>query len=407
MFFIESCMIKKGKKSMDRTDCILSVIVPVYNVESTLRACLESILNQSYENFELILVDDGSTDSSSEMCDTYAQKDSRVNVIHIKNSGIFQARRLGVNRATGKIVTFSDADDWMDVNTFETVMQLFWQYDPDILAFTYDCGGGKIEEHLYEEGLYYGDDIKNKIIPGMMYDTTYSKRRLNPSLCCKLMKKELFTKVTESISDRVTLGEDALVTYPAVCLSDRLFICNKALYHYNINNDLSCTHTYPIERITEIKAFQNNIMRLFNEMGMLNKVKYQIENYVRSFLAVMVRDWYGIELSPILFRFPYHFISKGKKLVIYGAGNVGKSYVNELKYTCYVQVVGWADKNYDNIKEYNGINIIAPERIKEKDFDILLIAIQDEEKAKMIMTDLLNIGILEEKIVWVNPVCII
>ena len=102
------------------------------------------------------------------------------------------------------------------------------------------------------------DDIKKEIIPGMMFDAARGVRWLNPSLCCKLIKRSLFLQVTQSVKDRITFGEDALVTYPAVCRAERIFICNKALYHYN-NNALSCTHTFPLERIGEVKAFQENM----------------------------------------------------------------------------------------------------------------------------------------------------
>lgn len=391
---------------MDRIVHSLSVIVPVYNAESTLEHCLESILNQSYEDFELILVDDGSTDNSPELCDAYMQRDRRITAIHIKNSGAFQARKRGVEKAAGSVLAFSDADDWMEENAFETAMQLFQQHNPDMLAYTYDCGKGKAEKHLYEEGLYNRDEIRNAVIPGMMYDSACGSRRLNPSLCCKLFKKNLYTKVTESVEDRITLGDDALVTYPAVCLAESIFICNQVLYHYRIN-DASCTHTYPLERIAEVKAFQDNMVRLFDGMGMLGQTSYQIENYVRSFIAMMVRNWYGIEFTPVLFAFPYNLIPKGEKVMIYGAGNVGKSYVNELKLTGYAEIVGWTDKRYDRIKEYHGVQVTAPEQLTEKEFDLLLVAVLDETAAREVMENLVQMGIREDKILWTKPLCVI
>lgn len=387
---------------MSKTNCSLSIIVPVYNAEVTLSICIDSILSQSYEDFELILVDDGSTDNSPVLCDEYAQRDSRVKVFHIENSGIFQARKYGAKKASGKILTFSDADDWLEKDAFETAMQLFCRNDPDILAYAYACGEEKVEKHLYKEGLYCKEEIRNQIVPGMMYDSACGGRRLNPSLCCKLIRKKLYTKVAEPVDDRITLGEDALVTYPAVCLAESIFICNKPLYHYSVNPS-SCTHNYPLERIAEIRAFQHHMTCIFDELGMLVPMSYQIENYVRSFLVVMVRNWFGIELSPVLFGFPYEIIPKGAKLLIYGAGNVGKSYVNELKHTCYARIAGWADKDYDHIKEYHGESVISPEQIKEKEFDILLIAVRDEKRAKMIEKDLLGLGISEKKITWIEP----
>lgn len=391
---------------MNKDKYSLSVIVPVYNAEDTIKRCLESILSQTYKDFEVILVDDESTDKSFALCEEYAGKDNRVTVIHIVNSGPFQARKRGAEKATGKILTFSDADDWLEGNAFETAMGLFHEYDPDMLAYTYDCGEGKVEKHLYGEGLYRGEEIRNEIVPGMMYDAACGGRRLNPSLCCKLIKKKLFTRVTESVKDRITLGEDALVTYPAVCLADSVFICNKALYHYSVN-DFSCTRTYPLNRIMEVKAFQDNMVRLFDEMDMLAQTRFQIENYVRSFLAMMVRGWYGIEFSPILFAFPYKLVPRGAKVMVYGAGNVGKSYVNELKITGYAEIAGWADQKYDCITEYHDVDITAPEQVKGKEFDLLLIAILDEAVAGEVRAKLVDMGIPEDKILWTKPLCVI
>ena len=390
---------------MDKGKYSLSVIVPVYNAEFTLQRCIESILNQTYRDFELILVNDGSTDRSLDLCGEYAQKDNRIKVIDVKNNGPFQARKAGAYKASGKILTFSDADDMFDENAFECAIQIFYKYNPDIFLYTYDCEG-KMEEQLYNERLYNREEILNEIIPGMMYDPTFGKRRLNPSLCCKVIKKNIFIQVVESVQDRITLGEDALVTYPAICISESIFICNKILYHYN-NNPISCTHQYPLERIVEVKSFQENLIRLFKKMGVFPLVEWQVENYIRSFLAIMIKNWYEIEYSPILYSFPYKFIEKGEKIFIYGAGNVGKSYVNELKVTCYAKIVGWADKNYNVIKRYHDIDIVAPDQIKNRNFEILVIAIADEKLAKKLAIDLNIMGISKEKIFWRKPICII
>lgn len=384
----------------------LSVIIPIYNAETTLKQCLDSVLNQTYKEFEVILVDDGSVDKSPVLCDEYAQRDKRVTVMHIENAGPFQARKRGAKRASGEILTFADSDDMLEKNAFEASLQIFREQKPDILAYTYDYGKGTIEKNVYEEGIYCEGEIKKEIIPGMMFDAALGARRLNPSLCCKLIKRKLFLQVTESVKDRITFGEDALVTYPAVGRAKRIFISNQVFYHYN-NNELSCTHTFPLERITEVKAFQDHIMRLFNEIGMLDRVKYQIENYVRSFFSMMIRSWYGIELSSVVYAFPYSSVLKDAEIFIYGAGIVGKSYINALKITNYGHIAGWADRNCDKLREYNNVNIMAPERIKQETFDVLLIAVWDEEAAKEIRDSLLKLGIPKEKILWKKPICIL
>lgn len=384
----------------------LSVIVPIYNEENKMNRCLKSILNQSYSDFELILVDDGSTDKSGLLCDEYALKDSRVKVLHIKNAGIFQARKAGARIAQGNILTFSDADDWLEHNAYETAIETINKNNPDIFSYAYIWEDGKVEKHLYKEGFYDKEAIKENIIDGMMYDFTVGERRLNPSLCCKFIKKKLFIDIVERVTDRVSLGEDALVTYPAVCNAESIFISNQGLYHYT-ENDASCMHTLTLEKILELKTFQDNIMRLFQELDMLEHMEIEIESYIRTFLSNMVQQWYGIGLSSSKYHFPYDLFIKELKVLIYGAGKVGKSYINALKKQNNITVAGWADKNHENIKAYNNIDILPPERIKEINFDKVLIAILDKEMAHSIQNDLIRMGVDKNKIVWTKPINIL
>lgn len=108
----------------------LSVIVPVYNVEIYLQKCLDSIIDQSFKNLEIIIVNDGSTDSSPEICDCYAKKDSRIKVIHQKNAGVSVARNKGMQVATGDYLTFVDSDDWLELNMYETMIATFQDENP-------------------------------------------------------------------------------------------------------------------------------------------------------------------------------------------------------------------------------------------------------------------------------------
>lgn len=102
---------------------LVSVVVPVYNVSSYLEQCLDSVVNQTYKNLEIILVDDGSTDDSGAICDRYAEKDSRIQVIHKENGGLSSARNVGLERITGEWALFIDSDDWIELNTLELLFE--------------------------------------------------------------------------------------------------------------------------------------------------------------------------------------------------------------------------------------------------------------------------------------------
>ena len=121
---------------------LFSIIVPVYNVEKYINKCIDSVLAQTFTDFELILVDDGSPDGCSAVCDDYAEKDSRIKVIHKQNEGLINARKSGLAIADGKYIGFVDGDDWIESDTYENFAEMIKKYEPDIVLsdFYYDYG---------------------------------------------------------------------------------------------------------------------------------------------------------------------------------------------------------------------------------------------------------------------------
>ena len=133
---------------------LLSVIVPIYNVEDYLNRCVDSIINQTYKNLEIILVDDGSPDNCPQMCDDYAKKDSRIRVVHKENGGLSDARNAGMKVATGEYVSFIDSDDYISLDFYETLFQTMVDNDSDIV----ECSVVKFyENEKFDE---YSDDLK-------------------------------------------------------------------------------------------------------------------------------------------------------------------------------------------------------------------------------------------------------
>ena len=143
---------------------ILSVIIPIYNGEKYLPRCVDSVINQSYKNIEIILVNDGSTDKTQIICEEYKEKDSRIKVISIKNSGIYQARKAGVISANGELITFVDSDDCIDIDTYKNLMSIYSKYSPDIISYTFQINDlGIANENYLPDGIYYREKIENKI----------------------------------------------------------------------------------------------------------------------------------------------------------------------------------------------------------------------------------------------------
>lgn len=200
----------------------LTVIVPAYNEECYIEECVLSIINQNYKSIQIIIVDDGSTDRTGAICDKLESIYNEIKVYHIENRGIYGARKYGLEKTCTEYVTFVDSDDWIDVDAYKIGMQYVKKYNLDIFLFNYEYNGVQ-ERHAYKEGLYKKEDIRTKILQGMIWDYSYGGRKINPSMGCKIIKTQLFENLYE-VDERISYGEDALFTYPLLCIAENIYI---------------------------------------------------------------------------------------------------------------------------------------------------------------------------------------
>lgn len=400
-----SCKITKNNGKRGNTEYmknILSVIIPVYNCEKYLHRCVDSVISQTYSDLEIILIDDGSTDNSMKICREYEKKDFRVHSYHIDNVGIYQARKYGVMRANGNLVTFVDADDWIEKDTYDNLMKIYYKYRPEIIAFTYQINDSQIpRENNLKEGMYHKEQMEKCIIPYMMYDAKIGNRCLNPSISCKIIQKHLYLSLTESVSDRVTWGEDALVTYPAICAANSIYIDNHPYYHYFMHAE-SSTHSCTYDIIDTLINFQKNLTMLLGMYGKAYDWRFQIDGYMRSFTEMLSMNWFGIHQSAVRYIFPYKLIPCNSHIQIYGAGEVGKSYIVELTQSEYAKVIGWYDKaKYGETFCNNTIS--APDTMLNDKADYVVIAVEDAGIAEKIRDEIRKKGIEQDKILWTKP----
>lgn len=213
---------------------LFSVVVPVYNVERFLPECLESIINQSFEDYELILIDDGSSDSSSQICDEYQKRDERIKVIHKTNEGVSIARQVGVATCSGKYVTFVDSDDWIDNDFLLSFYNVIKKHSPDIICCNYVDSTGKNYSLKLPSGLYKKDKIISDIYPLLIHGD--SCEYFPGMLWAKVFKRELY-RLYEVKDVKIVMGEDGACVRPCVYNSNSMYILNKCLYTYRINTE--------------------------------------------------------------------------------------------------------------------------------------------------------------------------
>ncbi len=209
---------------------LLSVIVPVYNVEDYLRQCIESILHQSYDNLEIILVDDGSKGNEGKICDEYAAKDPRIVVIHKENEGLVAARKTGIRTAKAEYITFVDGDDFIAADQYEKMMSWLIKEDPDLVAAAFTQ---YIDEHHKQtscqkmpDGVYCDASLVFLHRNMNFYEKRYNAFGILPSVWNKIYKKSILLQFIDEIPDDIRLGEDCAFTFPYMLKCRKIVIDN-------------------------------------------------------------------------------------------------------------------------------------------------------------------------------------
>lgn len=234
---------------------LLSVIIPVYNAGDYLKKCLDSILCQRAEEFELILVDDGSRDGSGAVCDEYAAKDPRVRVIHKENGGQVGARRMGIHAAAGEYIGYVDADDAVRPDWLETIGACLREGEwPDILAFgiaEHSEEGTKDTVSDLPEGRYDRRRLEREVFPYAVCDRrrVYTSQLIFPVAWNKVYKRELLLEHC-CRDDRIRRGEDTAFVYECLLSANSLYVTHRVLYDYNRAVPTSISGTFGL-KITE------------------------------------------------------------------------------------------------------------------------------------------------------------
>lgn len=215
-----------------------SIIVPIYNVEKYLNYCIESILTQTYEDFELILVDDGSEDNSSRICDQYVEVDKRVKCIHKENGGIISARRAGTDIAQGEYIVCVDSDDWINKKYLERFAVAIEKNNADIVCCGYMSGNEKnlIPNILkYRFGVYKKKDIEKEIFPKLI--ESKEGEYFPPMLWGKAIKSSIYKTRQINCDEKLRniVGEDHALTKACIYIAETIVILEECLYNYRLN----------------------------------------------------------------------------------------------------------------------------------------------------------------------------
>lgn len=214
---------------------VVSIIIPIYNAELHLNKCLLSVLNQTYGNLEVILINDGSTDLSGEICDNYAKTDNRIRVIHQKNAGPSHARNTGIKMSVGEYIQFVDSDDWIEPDMTEKLVEAMVDHVQLVI-----CGYKNNADASFIpaiNGVYQKPEF-------MLHFGNLYKHIIFPSPCNKLYRTAIIKEFAIRFSENMTMGEDLLFNMDYLKNCNRINIIPDQLYNYMISNNNSLTKSF-------------------------------------------------------------------------------------------------------------------------------------------------------------------
>ena len=240
-----------------------SIIVPIYKVETFIRQCIASLVNQTFRDFEIILVDDGSPDKCPEICDEYALKDPRIQVIHKPNGGVVSARKAGLAHSCGEYITFVDGDDWIAENYIEQIDKIIHQCEADVIAVTdfYSVTGEekqRVRRGRQYEGMYTVEKLSKDFYP---YVFTYDSRfdfGTPPSVWSKVIRRDLIEKYLPQTLENIRMGEDLAVSLPCMLDANKIYFTDLCGYYYR-QNPASLTHTFDADAPIRIASLLEDL----------------------------------------------------------------------------------------------------------------------------------------------------
>lgn len=235
----------------------ISIIVPVYNAEKYIHRCIDSLLAQTFSNFELLLVDDGSPDNSGAICDEYAKKDDRIKVFHKENGGVASARQFGIDNACGEYTIHADPDDWAEPGMLEELYKKAKETDADMVICDFYVD-------TLKESVYRSQKVSAETSQEVLDDLLF--HRLHGSLWNKLILLACYTDFNVRFVEKLNYCEDYLVCVKMLMHNIKTTYLDKAFYHYDqiVNND-SITRKFSAKTLEQLKMFVTSLEELIPE----------------------------------------------------------------------------------------------------------------------------------------------
>lgn len=278
---------------------MVSIVIPVYNSETTLKRCLESVIGQLFTNWELILVDDGSNDKSGDISDEYAVKDQRIKVFHKKNGGVSSARNIGLEHAKGEWIVFVDADDFVKESYLAHLLEHSQKNVDLVISYAEIHSGNKIQKESYP----------SKLVDKTNFESMFIENDMNwhTSPWSKLYKRSIIEEHHLRFCEGMHIGEDAVFLYSYMLYSNRIYISNDTDYCYFAYNEGSLTK--------RVNSLDSEILA-YNQIRVIVQSMI-LKRSIKNFIALKNLNWLIASYQRRILNALYHNkVQKQKRLSI-------------------------------------------------------------------------------------------
>lgn len=382
-------------------DLSLSVIVPAYNIDAYITECILSIQQQTLNCMEVIIVDDGSTDRTLEVCRDLSQKFDNIIVVEGQHQGVTAARKYGLNMARGKYVIFIDGDDYIEKDMFESLMKYAGKYD------FVSCG---VYRHFSENRVsiikdtYSGEYFEKsmgEIFSRMIYDFDAKwQQPMTPWIYNKVFRRDIAIIIMNDIPVDISYAEDSAFIYKYILRCKSAYFIDKPLYHYRYRKE-SVYNSVNDKMLHNINSVYLCLKENFEKQPIEYRLIIQLQKWLVLLTMNAVNKYMGLDelVKVSQYKIDNAQIS-GKNIVLYGAGEVGQSIYRQLNQNN-EKVVAWVDKDFNHYKML-GFNVCELSEIYRLNYDVVLIAVREEELYNKIKADLVQ-EIDENSILWIKP----
>ncbi len=379
---------------------LVSIIIPVYNSEAFLDRCIQSVINQSYKNLEIILVNDGSPDSSKQICDNYAAIDNRIKVIHKNNGGLVSSRKAGLKLSTGDYVLYIDGDDWIELNLIEHYIDQVLKFNADVVVSSHMVnleGRTDTLKNSLPTGVYDKDKLISLVYPKMLYTGKFSQFGIFSYSWGKLYRRELVLENQLNVAEDITIGEDALCLYPTLLDANTLVILEQPYYHYKQRAD-SLIKTLRTIDISKMEKVYSALKKSFHDRGVIDMMLPQLQHYILSLLIINTEGPKSLEAINL---YPFDEIKLGSNLIIYGGGTFGQHLYKKISNQKSHNISTWIDEKHEHYSKLN-LPVEGFDKIKSVQYDAILIALIDEDNSNIAFSKLVKHGADKNKIFQVS-----